>query len=173
MLMISRAQPSPTSPSNGYCPHQKHYARGRKNHRCINSYYVLCIDEVVVGSGREWWGGFPYCEPLAEDSATKLNRDKPAICMYCVLCPVLFYPCSWNLCQIGRQFLSVVDNSKVWGILYGLAECLIFHSQLAEWGEVEWGIKLPISLHYLAQGEGQGGGLRSLPLVRARPIKTR
>jgi hypothetical protein len=24
---------------------------------------------------------------------------------------------------------------------------------------------LPISLHYLAQGEGQGGGLRSLPLI--------
>ncbi len=24
-----------------------------------------------------------------------------------------FTPCGWNLCQIGRQFLSVVDNSKV------------------------------------------------------------
>jgi hypothetical protein len=31
-------------------------------------------------------------------------------------------------------------------------------------GEGDWGNKLPISLHYLAQGEGQGGGLRSLPL---------
>ncbi len=31
--------------------------------------------------------------------------------------------------------------------------------------EVEWGNELPISLHYLAQGEGQGGGgVCSLPL---------
>jgi hypothetical protein len=33
-------------------------------------------------------------------------------------------------------------------------------------GEGEWDTKLPISLHYLAQGEGQRGGLCSLPLVR-------
>jgi hypothetical protein len=33
---------------------------------------------------------------------------------------------------IGRKFPSVVDNSKVWGIWYGLDECLIF--QLAGWG---------------------------------------
>jgi hypothetical protein len=31
-------------------------------------------------------------------------------------------------------------------------------------GEGEWGNKLSISLHYLAHGEGQGEGLRSLPL---------
>ncbi len=31
------------------------------------------------------------------------------------------------------------------------------------------GSKLPISLHYLAQGEGQGGGLRSVPLIRYPP----
>jgi hypothetical protein len=34
----SRAQPSPTSPRNGYT-HLKHYAQGCINHRCINSYY--------------------------------------------------------------------------------------------------------------------------------------
>ncbi len=28
--------PLPLSFLNGCCPHQKHYARGRVNHRCIN-----------------------------------------------------------------------------------------------------------------------------------------
>ncbi len=37
-LSISRAQPPPTCPSNGCCPHQKHYAREHINHGCINSY---------------------------------------------------------------------------------------------------------------------------------------
>ncbi len=32
---ISRAQPPPTCPSNGCCPHQNHYAQGRINYRCI------------------------------------------------------------------------------------------------------------------------------------------
>ncbi len=32
------------------------------------------------------------------------------------------------LCQIGRQFLSVVDNSEVWGKWYGMADCLLFQS---------------------------------------------
>ncbi len=32
MHSISRAQPPPTCPSNGCCPHQQHYARGRINH---------------------------------------------------------------------------------------------------------------------------------------------
>jgi hypothetical protein len=32
-------------------------------------------------------------------------------------------------------------------------------------GEGEWGSDLPISIHYLAQGEGQGGGLRSPSLT--------
>jgi hypothetical protein len=30
--------------------------------------------------------------------------------------------------------------------------------------EGQWGSKLLLSLHYLVQEEGQGGGLRSLPL---------
>ncbi len=37
-LSISRIQPPPTCPSNGCCPHQKHYARGRMNHRCIGGF---------------------------------------------------------------------------------------------------------------------------------------
>ncbi len=40
-------------------------------------------------------------------------------------------------------------------------------------GEGEWGSKLPISLHYLAQGEGQGWGLRSLPLYYTERRKTK
>ncbi len=32
-------------------------------------------------------------------------------------------------------------------------------------GDWERGSKLPISLHYLVQGEGTAGGLRSLPLA--------
>ncbi len=35
---------------------------------------------------------------------------------------------SMNTSSLGRQFLSVLDNSKVWGKWYGLAECMIFHS---------------------------------------------
>jgi hypothetical protein len=38
-VSISRARPSTTCPCNGCCPHQKQYARGHINHRCINSYY--------------------------------------------------------------------------------------------------------------------------------------
>jgi hypothetical protein len=32
------AQPLPTCRSNGCFPHQKHYARGRINHRCIGGF---------------------------------------------------------------------------------------------------------------------------------------
>ncbi len=40
-------------------------------------------------------------------------------------------------------------------------------SQVASMGGGGWDNKLPISLHYLALGEGQGGGLRSLPLHKS------
>ncbi len=40
----------------------------------------------------------------------------------------------------------------------------VFQAREKGGGEGEWGSKLPKSLHYLAQGEGQGGGLRSLLL---------
>jgi hypothetical protein len=36
-LSISRPQSPPTCPRNGCCTHQKHYERGRINHRCIYS----------------------------------------------------------------------------------------------------------------------------------------
>jgi hypothetical protein len=77
---------------------------------------------------REWYGAFPDCGPLAEDSATKLKRGQLNVCtVYGVLFSPLrlkFVP-DWpeictrlarNLYQIGRQFISVVDKSKVWGI---------------------------------------------------------
>ncbi len=38
---ISRAQSPPTCPSNTCCPHQKHYAQGRINHRCIGGFMYL------------------------------------------------------------------------------------------------------------------------------------
>ncbi len=34
-VSISRAQPPPTCPCNGCCPHQKQYTRCHINHRCI------------------------------------------------------------------------------------------------------------------------------------------
>jgi hypothetical protein len=81
------------------------------------------LDEGMVGSA------FPDCGPLAEDPATKLKRGQLNVCtVYVYVYGVLFSLRGWNLFQIGRQFLSVVDNSKVWGKWYGFAECLIFHS---------------------------------------------
>ncbi len=48
----------------------------------------------------------------------------------CVLCKctVYFPPAAKIYAEIGWQLQSVVDNSKVWGILFGLADCLLFHS---------------------------------------------
>jgi hypothetical protein len=44
--------------------------------------------------GREWYGAFPDCGLLAEDSATKLKRNHLNVCtvyVYCVCC-TLFPP---------------------------------------------------------------------------------
>ncbi len=68
-----------------------------------------------------WATGWRFC---------RKTQKGPAKCVYCVrlLYTVYSFPhCGWNFCEIGRQFLSVLDNNKVWGKLYGLAECLIFH----------------------------------------------
>ncbi len=120
------------------------------------------------GSGGEWGMGlFLIGGNWPEDSATKLKRGRLNECtVYMVSSPP---PCDWNLCKFERQFLSVVDNSKVWGIWFGLAVQMSDISQIASrggggGGKGEFGTKFPISLHYLAQGEGQGGELRSLPL---------
>ncbi len=40
-VSISRVQPLPTGPRNRCFPHQKHYARGRINHRCTYSIAIL------------------------------------------------------------------------------------------------------------------------------------
>ena len=70
-------------------------------------------------------GAFPDRGPLAEDSAAKLKKSQLNVC---TVYGVLFSPCSRNLCQIGQQILSIVDNSKVCGIWYGLSEFIIFPS---------------------------------------------
>ncbi len=47
------------SPSLWRCPHQKHYARGRINHRSINSYFVSvqeakkCFEEALERATAE------------------------------------------------------------------------------------------------------------------------
>ncbi len=56
-LSISRAQPPPTCPSNVCCPHQKHYARGRINHRCINRENSIPLTEGIFFP--ELWPRFP------------------------------------------------------------------------------------------------------------------
>ncbi len=93
---------------------------------CITCFMEWYVDIMYRwGSGREWYGAISDWGPLAEDSATKLKRGQLNVC---TVYGVLFSPCGWNLCQVGRQFRSVFDNSKVQGIWFGLDECLIFHS---------------------------------------------
>jgi hypothetical protein len=76
------------------------------------------IDEGVVGSGI----GLFLLWALAENSATKLKRGQLNVCtLYGVLSSPLW------LKFVPGNFLSVVDNSKVWGIGYGLTEYRIFH----------------------------------------------
>jgi hypothetical protein len=82
--------------------------RGREGRERAVSNDIFRLNEGVA---------FPDCEPLAEDSAAKLKRSQLNVCTV-----YSFPPCCWNLCQIGRQLLSVVDNSKVWGKLFGLAK---------------------------------------------------
>ncbi len=96
----------------------------------------LCIN--VTEPASEWVsmifryidGAFPDWGDTRQRFCYKTQKG-PAKCVncVCVLCMVYsFPPCGWNLRQVGRQFLWVVDNNKVWGIWFGLAECLIFHS---------------------------------------------
>ncbi len=81
---------------------------------------------------REWYGAFPDWGPLAEDSATKLKRGQLMYVPVLSICTVYTLFSLWlKFVPVGRQFLSVVDSSKVLGICCGLAECLIFHSKLA------------------------------------------
>ncbi len=40
-VSISRAQPPPTCPRNGFALHHKHYVWGHINHRSINSYNFI------------------------------------------------------------------------------------------------------------------------------------
>jgi hypothetical protein len=44
---------------------------------------------------REWYGAFPDCEPLAEDSATKLKRSQLNVS---TVYDVLFSPWGAEIC---------------------------------------------------------------------------
>ncbi len=51
----TRARPPPTCPSNGCCPHKKHYTWGRINHRSIGGfmyksspYRGLCVHTSII-----------------------------------------------------------------------------------------------------------------------------
>jgi hypothetical protein len=116
------------------------------------------------GSVREWYGAFPDWGPLAEDSATKLKGGQLNVCtVYGVLFSLLwlkFVP-GWPAISIS----SCQENSLGHMIWFGrMSDISPLASRVG--GEGDWGAQVPLSLHYLAQGEGQGeGGLRSLPLV--------
>ncbi len=71
-----------------------------------------------------------------------------------------FPPLQLKLCQIGRQFLSVVDNSSLGHLIWFGLMSGISLLDIAGWGgEGEWGNKLPISLHYtLLRERGRVGG---------------
>jgi hypothetical protein len=65
-----------------------------------------------------WYGAFPDWGPLAKDSATKLKRgllNVYTVHVYCVWC-TLFPPVAEICAMLANNFLSVVDNSEVWGI---------------------------------------------------------
>jgi hypothetical protein len=48
--------PPPTYPINGCCPHQKHYAQGRINHRCIGNFMYKSPRVTLKGYLREFPG---------------------------------------------------------------------------------------------------------------------
>ncbi len=69
---------------------------------------MMCryIDEGAVGSGM---GLF-----RAEDSATKLKKGQQNVC---TRYGVLFSPSAAEICaRLAGSFLSLVDNSYVWGM---------------------------------------------------------
>ncbi len=53
------AQPPPTCPSNGCCPHQKNHAQGRINHRRIGSLIYKSSRLTLKGYLREVSGPIP------------------------------------------------------------------------------------------------------------------
>jgi hypothetical protein len=61
-VLISRTQPSPICPRNGLCPHQKHYARGRINQRCINSYKLFYNHSSIAMKTVQCPRGVIFCE---------------------------------------------------------------------------------------------------------------
>ncbi len=119
---------------------------------------------------REWTGvvwGFSWLGATGWRFCRKTQKE-PAKCLYsvCILCTVYYFPpCGWNLCQVGRQFLSVESGRKV---LFGwLSAISQLASRVGEGGGVG-----QLCLHSVKQPcttwprwREQGGGLRYLPLV--------
>ncbi len=125
---------------------------------------MICgyIDEGVLGIGMG---------PLATDSTTKLKRSQLNVCtkhQVRVLCLVYSFPPAAEICARLAGNLSVVDNSKVSRKWYGLAVCLIFHSEL-EGGRGRGGVEqlLFISLHYR---DREGGSVPSPWYIRIQAL---
>ncbi len=109
------------------------------------------------GGGKKVGGALAKCGPLTEDWAAKLKRDQLNMTSYWR--GVLFSSRGWNLCRIGQQFLSKVDNSEVLGKIYGLTDGLLFYSYLASrWGGGEGGVghMFPIPSVTLPGSGGKG-----------------
>jgi hypothetical protein len=73
-------------------------------------------------SGREWYGAFPGCGPLAEDSAAKLKRSQLNVCTVYVYCVrYTLFPSAAEICaRLAGNFrpkLTTVQsgaNDMVW-----------------------------------------------------------
>jgi len=74
------------------------------------------VDEGVVGSGMGLFligGHLLKILPQSSKGASQLSVC--TLYMYYVWC-TLFHPVVEICARVGQQFLSVVDNRKVWGI---------------------------------------------------------
>ncbi len=81
-------------------PHPFLLQSRRRRIRILQLWTMICR---YIGEGAVW-GFFSLGGPKILPKSQK----RPAKCVYCVYS---FPPCCWNLCQVGRQFLSVVESS--------------------------------------------------------------
>jgi hypothetical protein len=85
---VSRAQPPPTCPSNGCCPHQKHYARGLINHWCIGI-FLHKSPRVISGPIPPLWLGPLWFSPTTSHLPLRLG---PPLILPLRLRPLCPYP---------------------------------------------------------------------------------
>ncbi len=76
------------------------------------------------GRGREWCMG--VFSKLCTESSCSYMKSFHKFKNYWK--GQTYLPSGWNLCRIGRQFLSVVGNRNVCGKWYGFGDSLLFHS---------------------------------------------